>query len=72
MDAGNQMITGHATSLTSLSELDRRGAELEMLCDALTSCPVGDPITAPRPVLTSPQHGFVTTTIGSGARSGDV
>lgn len=51
--------TLHAT----LSELDRRKTELEMLCDALTSCPVGDPVTAPRPVLSSPQHGFVTTTI---------
>ncbi|MDH6223276.1 hypothetical protein [Streptomyces sp. MJP52] len=49
--------------LATLSELDRRKTELEMLCDALTSCPVGDPVTAPRPVLSSPQHGFVTTTI---------
>jgi hypothetical protein len=46
-----------------LSQLDLRGGELQLLCDALTSCAIGNPITAPRPALASPQHGFVTTTI---------
>jgi hypothetical protein len=49
--------------LVLVSELDRRGRELDTLCDALTSCPIGDPVTAPRPVLSSPQHGFITAAI---------
>lgn len=57
------IATSGPVMLATLSELDRRKTELELLCDALTSCPVGDPVTAPRPVLSSPQHGFVTTTI---------
>nr|WSX49132.1 hypothetical protein OG409_09340 [Streptomyces sp. NBC_00974] len=63
MDAGNRLDTTDVTLLAVLSELDRRRNELELLCDALTACPVGDAVTAPRPVLSSPQHGFVTTTI---------
>ncbi|MFJ9713405.1 hypothetical protein [Streptomyces sp. NPDC101234] len=62
MSIGNQTVAAHGP-LTILAELDGRKTELEMLCDALTSCPAGDTVTAPRPVLSSPQHGFVTTTI---------
>ncbi|MFJ7156379.1 hypothetical protein ACIQUQ_15705 [Streptomyces sp. NPDC101118] len=46
-----------------VSRLDLRGQELQNLCQALTALPVGDPVTAPRPVLDDAQHGFLTSTI---------
>ncbi|MFC9749817.1 hypothetical protein [Streptomyces niveus] len=61
--SGIQTASADASALAILAALDDRKTELEMLCDALTSCPVGNVVTAPRPVLVSPQHGFVTTTI---------
>ncbi|MFB8265473.1 MULTISPECIES: hypothetical protein [unclassified Streptomyces] len=60
---GRQLALAPPGLLVTLAELDARKAELELLCDALTSCRVGNDVTAPRPDLSSPQHGFVTTTI---------
>lgn len=48
-----------------LLNLDRRKQELEDLCDALTSAPVGGAVTAPRPnpMDEEPQYGFRTATM---------